>query len=103
MHKEGAEIDKEETLQKTTVEATENIVSLIEGEPDENVKEKGFEEINNMENKETNLGNEMERDKVNLEQQENEPSVENENETAETEKPMGMDEDSVVTRSKHTV
>ncbi len=92
--------DKEETLQKTTVEATENIVSLIEGEPDENVKEKGFEEINNMENKETNLGNEMERDKVNLEQQENEPSVENENETAETEKPMGMDEDSVVNKEQ---
>ncbi|XP_016130818.1 titin-like isoform X2 [Sinocyclocheilus grahami] len=104
VHKEGTEIDQEETLQKTTVEATENIVSLIEGEPDENVIEKGFEEINNMENKETNLGNEatreMERDKVNLEQQENELSVENEKETAETEKPMGMDEVSVVNKEK---
>ncbi|XP_058632825.1 trichohyalin-like [Onychostoma macrolepis] len=104
VHKEGAEIDKEETLQKTTVEATENIVSLIEGEPDENVIEKGTEEINNMENKETNLGNEatpeMERDKVNLEQQENELSIENEKETAETEKPMGMDEVSVVIKEQ---
>lgn len=104
VHKEGVEIDKEETLQKTTVEATENIVSLIEGEPDENVIEQGFEEINNMENKETNLGNEvtpeMERDKVNLEQQENELSVENEKETAETEKPMEMDEVSVVNKEQ---
>ncbi len=104
VHKEGVEIDKEETLQKTTVEATENIVSLIEGEPDENVTEQGFEEINNVENKETNLGNEvtpeMERDKVNLEQQNNELSVENEKETAETEKPMGMHEVSVVNKEQ---
>uniref|UniRef100_A0A671KVV6 Zgc:194398 n=1 Tax=Sinocyclocheilus anshuiensis TaxID=1608454 RepID=A0A671KVV6_9TELE len=104
VHKEGTEIDQEETLQKTTVEATKNIVSLIEGELDENVIEKEFEEINNMENKETNLGNEatreMERDKVNLEQQENELSVENEKETAETEKPMGMDEVSVVNKEQ---
>ncbi|XP_016383448.1 A-kinase anchor protein 9-like isoform X2 [Sinocyclocheilus rhinocerous] len=101
VHKEGTEIDQEEILQKTTVEATENIVSLIEGAPDENVIEKGFEEINNMENKETNLGNEatreMERDKVNLEQQENELSVENEK---ETEKPTGMDEVSVVDKEQ---
>ncbi len=103
VHK-GVEIDEEETLQKTTVEATENIVSLIEGEPDENVTEQGFEEINNVENKETNLGNEvtpeMERDKVNLEQQNNELSVENEKETAETEIPMGMDEVSVVNKEQ---
>uniref|UniRef100_A0A8C1ZFP3 Uncharacterized protein n=1 Tax=Cyprinus carpio TaxID=7962 RepID=A0A8C1ZFP3_CYPCA len=104
VHKEGAEIDQEETLQKTTVEATENIVSLIERETDENVIKKGFEIINNMENKEANLGNEatheMERDKVNLEQQENELSVENEKETAETGKPMGMDEGSVVNKEQ---
>ncbi len=57
-----------------------------------------------MENKETNLGNEvtpeMERDKVNLEQQNNELSVENEKETAGTEKPMGMDEVSVVNKEQ---
>uniref|UniRef100_A0A8C1LLU8 Uncharacterized protein n=1 Tax=Cyprinus carpio TaxID=7962 RepID=A0A8C1LLU8_CYPCA len=104
VHKEGAEIDQEETLQKTTVEATENIVSLIERETDENIIKKGFEIINNMENKETNLGNEatheMERNKVNLEQQENELSVENEKETAETGKPMGMDEVSVVNKEQ---
>ncbi len=92
VHK-GVEIDEEETLQKTTVEATEIIVLLIEGEPDENITEQGFEEINNVENKETNLGNEitpeMERDKVNLEQQDNELSVENEKETSETEKTHG--------------
>ncbi len=103
VHK-GVEIDEEETLQKTTVEATEIIVLLIEGEPDENITEQGFEEINNVENKETNLGNEitpeMERDKVNLEQQDNELSVENEKETSETEKPMGMDEVSVVNKEQ---
>ncbi|XP_059406118.1 midasin AAA ATPase-domain containing protein [Carassius carassius] len=104
VHKEGAEIDQEGTLKKTTVEATENIISLIEGEPDENVIEKGFEVINNMENKETNLGNEaireMERDEVILEQQEYELSVENEKETVETEKPMGMDEVSVLNKEQ---
>ncbi|XP_026067897.1 uncharacterized protein LOC113049611 [Carassius auratus] len=104
VHKEGAEIDQEGTLQKTTVEAIENIISLIEGEPDENVIEKGIEVINNMENKETNLGNEaireMERDEVILEQQENELSVENEKQTVETEKPMGMDEVSVVNKEQ---
>ncbi|XP_043096027.1 silent chromatin protein ESC1-like [Puntigrus tetrazona] len=72
VHNEGAKIDKEEILQKTTVDAIENIVSLIE--PDENVIEKGFEEIN----KETT------------------PEMDNEIETAETENPMGVDEVSVV-------
>ncbi|XP_073697292.1 uncharacterized protein [Garra rufa] len=107
MHKEGAEKDdNEETLQKSTVEATENVVSLIEGEPDEDVIEKGFQ-INNMDNQETNLGNEaapqMEREEGNLEQQENEPFVENETETAETEKPMGMDEVSVDNKEQTSV
>ncbi|KAK2911718.1 hypothetical protein Q8A67_003851 [Cirrhinus molitorella] len=106
VNKEGAEIDKEEKLQNTTVEATENIVLLIEGEPDKDVIEKEFEEIDNMDNKETNLGNEaaseMERE-VNLEQQENEPFVENETETAEIEKPIEMDEVSILNKEQTNI
>ncbi|XP_050966054.1 LOW QUALITY PROTEIN: trichohyalin-like [Labeo rohita] len=104
VHQEGGEIDKEETLQKSTVETAEKVVSLREGEPDEDVRQERFEVINNMENKETNLGNEatpeVEREEVNLERQENELFVENEKETTEIEKPMSMNEVSLADKEQ---
>ncbi|KAK9974370.1 hypothetical protein ABG768_022471 [Culter alburnus] len=100
MHKEGAEIDdKEETLQKSTLEATDEIIPLIEEKHDEEIIKKGFEETNKIENKETNFDMTKDTDEkapemveeANLEQQENEPLVKNQKETDETEKPMEID------------
>ncbi|XP_067264086.1 midasin AAA ATPase-domain containing protein [Chanodichthys erythropterus] len=100
MHKEGEEInDKEETLQKSTLEATDEIIPLIEEKHDEEIIKKGFEETNEIENKETNFDMTKDTDekapemveKANLEQQENEPLVKNQKETDETEKPMEID------------
>ncbi|XP_077087781.1 uncharacterized protein LOC143739292 isoform X2 [Siphateles boraxobius] len=94
-----AEKDKKKAPQKSTVEATENVIPFVEAEPEEGVVEKEAKEINKMENKETNLAvtkdtyddaTEM-GEVVNLEQQKNELLVKNEKETAETEKPMEMD------------
>ncbi|XDV20246.1 hypothetical protein PO909_025602 [Leuciscus waleckii] len=88
-------------------EDTEKVVPLVEGEPDEDVKnlepdedaEKGFEEINKMENKEPSLENdaapEMGREEASLEQHENESLVKN-----ESEKHMEMDKVSVVCKEQ---
>ncbi|KAL0192847.1 hypothetical protein M9458_011143, partial [Cirrhinus mrigala] len=104
VHQEGAETDKEETLQKSTVETTEKVVSLREGEPDEDVRQERFEVISNMENKDANSGNEatpeVEREEVNLEQQENELFVDNDKETSEIEKPMSVDEVSMANKEQ---
>ncbi|ROL40955.1 Soluble lamin-associated protein of 75 kDa [Anabarilius grahami] len=100
MHKEDAEIDdKEETLQKSTLEATGEIIPLMEEKHDEEIKKKGFKETNKIENKETNLDMTKDTDEkapemveeANLEQQENEPLVKNQKETDETENPMEID------------
>ncbi|XP_048045160.1 trichohyalin-like isoform X2 [Megalobrama amblycephala] len=100
MHKEGAEIDdKEETLQTSTLEATDEIIPLIEEKHDEEIIKKGFEETNKIENKETNFDMTKDTDEnalemveeANLEQQENEPLVKNQKETDDTEKPMEID------------
>ncbi|KAK7165009.1 hypothetical protein R3I94_003404 [Phoxinus phoxinus] len=96
---QGAEKDKEKAPQKSTVEATENVIPLVEAEPEEGVVEKEAKEMNNMDNKETNLAVTKDTDdeahemgeEANLEQQKNEPLFKNEKETAETEKPMETD------------
>ncbi|CAM4538626.1 unnamed protein product [Leuciscus chuanchicus] len=96
---QGAEKDKEKAPQKSTVEATENVIPFVEAEPEEGVVEKEAQEINKMENKETNLAVTKDTydeapemgEEANLEQQKNEPLFKNEKETAETEKPMEMD------------
>ncbi|XP_056093887.1 midasin AAA ATPase-domain containing protein [Rhinichthys klamathensis goyatoka] len=96
---QGAEKEKEQASQKSTVEATDNVIPFVEAEPEEGVVEKEAKEINKMENKETNLAVTKDTydeapemgEEANLEQQKNEPLFKNEKETAETEKPMEMD------------
>ncbi len=90
----GKVVDEmQETLKKSTVESTEVIV---EAEPEDDVVEKGVEEIKKMEDKETNLAVTKDTDEetpevgeeANLEQQQNEPLDKNDKETAETETSM---------------
>ncbi|XP_056314461.1 titin [Danio aesculapii] len=111
MHKESAKVDgKEETIKQSTVEATENM-SFIEVEPIECVAEKVAEEINKIENKETNLVVAKDTDEeapdmkraANLEQHETYPLAINVKQTAETEKPMEINEDPVVNKEQTNV
>ncbi|XP_016356540.1 uncharacterized protein LOC107699718 isoform X2 [Sinocyclocheilus anshuiensis] len=94
---QGVEIvDKEKAPQTSIVDATEKVIPLVEAEPEDNVVEQGVEEINKLENKEANLavtrdtGEETSEvgEEATLEQQQNEPLVKNDKETAETEKSM---------------
>ncbi|XP_039517852.1 midasin AAA ATPase-domain containing protein isoform X2 [Pimephales promelas] len=96
---QGAEKEREKAPQKSTVEATENVIPYVEVEPKEAVVGKKAKEINKMENKETNLVVTKDTcdetpemgEEANLEQEKNESLFKNEKEKAETEKPMEMD------------
>ncbi|XP_067294294.1 midasin AAA ATPase-domain containing protein isoform X2 [Pseudorasbora parva] len=86
----GVEIDKEKEPQQSTVEVTEKVIPFVEAGSEGDVLEKEVKEINNMENRETNLAATKDiyeapemREEANLDQQKNQ--------TAETETPMDVD------------
>ncbi len=92
----GKVVDEmQETLKKSTVESTE-VIPFVEAEPEDDVVEKGVEEMKKMEDKETNLAVTKDTDEetpevgeeANLEQQQNDPLGKNDKETAETETSM---------------
>ncbi len=83
---QGVEIvDKENVPQTSTVDATEKVIPLVEAGSEDNVVEKVVEEINKMENKETNLAVTRDTDEeisevgeeATLEERQNEPLVKN--------------------------